>query len=124
VALLERLGVAAHLRAPVERLSGGERQRVALARALVTDAPVLLLDEPTAHLDAPRVQELLAVLGALRDEGRTIVATTHDPRLRDDARVDRRLAMLDGRLEEERDGNARTPGAADVAAGQTPEDGG
>jgi putative ABC transport system ATP-binding protein len=96
--LLERFGVAVHLRTPVERLSGGERQRVALARALVTDAPVLLLDEPTAHLDAARVQDLLSLLAELRAEGRTVVATTHDPRLRDDARVDLRFAMLDGSL--------------------------
>jgi putative ABC transport system ATP-binding protein len=59
---------------------------------------VLLLDEPTAHLDAARVRDVIALLAALRDEGRTIVATTHDPRLADDSRVDRVLTLLDGRL--------------------------
>jgi putative ABC transport system ATP-binding protein len=97
-ALLARFELTALADTRVERLSGGERQRGALARALVCAPPVLLLDEPTAHLDAARVRDVIALLAALRDEGRTIVATTHDPRLADDSRVDRVLTLLDGRL--------------------------
>ncbi len=97
-ALLARFELGALADARVERLSGGERQRGALARALVCAPAVLLLDEPTAHLDGARVRDVIALLAALRDEGRTIVATTHDPRLADDPRIDRVLDLADGRL--------------------------
>jgi putative ABC transport system ATP-binding protein len=96
--LLERFGLASRVRTIAGRLSGGERQRGALVRALVRDPAVLLLDEPTAHLDAANAAELVALLASLRDEGRTIVCATHDPRLAEDARVDRAVQMADGRL--------------------------
>ena len=97
-ALLERFGLTPLADTRVERLSGGERQRGAVARALVNGPDVLLLDEPTAHLDAERVKDVVAMLAALRDEGRTIVATTHDPRLAESASVDRVLDLADGRV--------------------------
>ncbi len=80
-ALLDRLGLAAHEATRAERLSGGEKQRAAIARALVRDPAVLLLDEPTAHIDAPQVEALVRLLAELRAEGRAIVTSTHDPRL-------------------------------------------
>nr|MDQ3038121.1 ABC transporter ATP-binding protein [Myxococcota bacterium] len=60
--------------------------------------PILLLDEPTANLDLANASEVVALLASLRDEGRAIVCATHDPRLADDARVDRAIAMSDGRV--------------------------
>jgi len=62
-------------------LSGGELQRLALARAVLADAPVLLLDEPTAHLDAERQDALLATLRQLAS-GRTVIMASHDPAAR------------------------------------------
>ncbi len=62
----------------VRRLSGGEQQRVALAQALAQDAPTLLLDEPTAHLDVRHQIDLLDRARALADSGRTVVAALHD----------------------------------------------
>lgn len=62
-------------------LSAGERQRVALARAFVRDAPLLLLDEPTANLDGQTEQEVLEAVRRL-SEGRTVILVAHRPALR------------------------------------------
>jgi ATP-binding cassette, subfamily C, bacterial CydD len=62
-------------------LSAGQRQRLALTRALLSDAPLVVLDEPTAHLDAGAEQAVLAVLGQLRRAGRTVVVVAHRPAL-------------------------------------------
>ncbi len=59
-------------------LSAGQRQRIAIARALLRDAPVLLLDEPTAHLDPDGARQLLSVLETQFAE-RTVVLVTHRP---------------------------------------------
>jgi len=76
--LLAALGVGERASALPRELSGGEAQRVAIARALAVDPPLLLLDEPTASLDASRRAELGDLLRSLLDEGRTLVVATHD----------------------------------------------
>ena len=96
--LLERFGLADKAQTRVEKLSGGERQRGALARALITGANVLLLDEPTAHVDADNAERMIATLAELRDEGTTILASTHDPRLAEHEAVDRVLSLTAGKL--------------------------
>jgi iron complex transport system ATP-binding protein len=76
-------------------LSGGERQRAALARALAQEAPVLLLDEPTAALDVGRQQEALELVGELRAErALTVLGAMHDLTLA--GQYADRLALLDG----------------------------
>jgi ABC-type polar amino acid transport system ATPase subunit len=77
-ALLATLGVEHRAAALPRELSGGEAQRVAIARALAVDPPLLLLDEPTASLDADRRTELRDLLRGLTGEGRTLVVATHD----------------------------------------------
>jgi putative ABC transport system ATP-binding protein len=96
--LLERFGLAERIDSATDKLSGGQRQRAALARALILDPPILLMDEPTAHLDTDNALEVVKLLAELRDDGRTVVAATHDPRLADDPRVDRVVTMRDGAL--------------------------
>lgn len=64
-----------------EGLSLGQRQRVALTRALVSDAPLVILDEPTAHLDAAGEAVVLDTVRALREAGRTVLLVAHRPSL-------------------------------------------
>ena len=75
LAAVDLQGLAAR---PVTALSGGEQQRVLLAQALAQDAPLLLLDEPTAHLDVRHQLDLLGRVRALADAGRTVIAALHD----------------------------------------------
>jgi len=76
--LLSTFGVDHRASALPRHLSGGEAQRVAIARALAVDPPLLLMDEPTASLDPERRAELGALLQRLRQQGRTLVISTHD----------------------------------------------
>jgi len=59
-------------------LSGGQRQRVLIARALAQEAQILLLDEPLSGVDRPSGERILALLDELRDDGRTVLVSTHD----------------------------------------------
>jgi putative ABC transport system ATP-binding protein len=97
-ALLERFALSKLAHANSETLSGGERQRAAIARALLRDPPLLLLDEPTAHLDDARARVLLDALADLARETRALVVATHDPRVVSAAGVARVLDLADGRL--------------------------
>ncbi|OYU88752.1 MAG: ABC transporter [Burkholderiales bacterium PBB5] len=88
----------------LQALSGGERQRVLLARALATEAPVLLLDEPTTHLDAPH-QVALARLFRQLAARHTVVTVLHDLPIA--VHADRLLLLHQGRLVA--DGPAQQP---------------
>ena len=82
----------------MDELSGGERQRVILAQALAQDAPVLLLDEPTTHLDMRHVVELLTVVrGLARKQGKAVLAIFHDLNLAS-AYCDRIHVLSEGRV--------------------------
>jgi ABC-type multidrug transport system ATPase subunit len=95
--VLERLGLAAHAEKRVGTLSGGMKQRVALAVALLGDPPILLLDEPTASLDAQSRSDFLYLLGELKRSGKTLLFSSH----RQDeilSLADRVLILEQGRL--------------------------
>ena len=75
---LERVGMARYGSRQIGQLSGGQRQRVFLARALAQQAPVLVMDEPFAGIDARTQADLLALLGGIRDEGGSVIVVHHD----------------------------------------------
>ena len=75
---LAQVGLESKATTGFGRLSGGQRQRVMIARAIAQEARVLLLDEPMSGVDRPSSESILGILDRLRDEGRTIVLTTHD----------------------------------------------
>ena len=83
----------------LHELSGGERQRVLLARALAVQAPVLLLDEPTTHLDPPHQVAVVRLLQRLAAEGRTVVSVVHDLPLA--LQADHLVVMQQGRVQAE-----------------------
>lgn len=79
--MLRQVGLAERQAHRPGKLSGGEQQRVAIARALALDPPLLLADEPTAHLDQVQVDGVLRLLREIADAGRMVVVATHDERL-------------------------------------------
>jgi putative ABC transport system ATP-binding protein len=80
-ALLESVGMSDRLSHRPGDLSGGQQQRVAIARALALDPPLLLADEPTAHLDYVQVEGILRTIRNLAAPGRVVVVSTHDDRM-------------------------------------------
>lgn len=78
--LLDKVGLLSKKDAYPDNLSGGQKQRVAIARTLAMKPQVLLFDEPTSALDPELVNEVLAVMKELADEGRTMLIVTHEMR--------------------------------------------
>ena len=77
-ALLAKVGIADKRHAYPSELSGGQQQRAAIARTLAMQPKVILFDEPTSALDPEMVQEVLSVIRALAEEGRTMLMVTHE----------------------------------------------
>jgi len=78
MAALEKVGMGAFASRQISQLSGGQQQRVFIARALVQEAPLSMMDEPFAGVDAATEQAIVELLRSLRDQGRTVVAVHHD----------------------------------------------
>ena len=91
-AALERAGMAHLAGRQIGELSGGQRRRAFIARALAQEAEILILDEPFSGVDASAQAEMMDVLDGLRDDGMTIMLSTHDLSLAF-RRFDRVLAM-------------------------------
>src|SRR6185312_664083 len=103
---LEQVGLGDRQKHMPNELSGGQQQRVAIARALINDPALLLADEPTGNLDTAASLEILKLLGALNDAGRTVVIITHEEEVSLFAK--RVVRMRDGRIESDQVQRNRT----------------
>ena len=112
--LLARLGMADRAHHRPSQLSGGQQQRVSIARALINGGEVILADEPTGALDRHSGEEVLAILGELNAEGRTVILVTHDSTVAKRAR--RVVEMSDGRIVDDRVVASGAPAAATTLA--------
>jgi manganese/iron transport system ATP-binding protein len=103
-AALERVGMESFRQRQIGELSGGQKKRVFLARALAQAAQVILLDEPFTGVDVTTEAEIIRLLGALRDEGRVMLVSTHNlgsvPEFCDRAVLIDRKVLASGRVEE------------------------
>jgi sodium transport system ATP-binding protein len=75
--LIERFGIEEYAGARVEKLSSGMKQKISIARTIVHDPPVLIFDEPTVGLDVMAALEMQRVIRELKEEGKTIIFSTH-----------------------------------------------
>lgn len=95
--VLEAVGMAEMANKRPDQLSGGQKQRIAVARALVTNAKLVLADEPTANLDHDTAYRIIDLMKSMRDEfGTAFVFSTHDPKIMNEAEVI--YTLEDGRL--------------------------
>jgi len=97
---LDKVGIADKAEAYPAQLSGGQQQRAAIARALCMEPRALLFDEPTSALDPELEQEVVKVIKALAEEGRTMILVTHDMKLAADV-SDHVIFLHKGKIEEE-----------------------
>lgn len=92
--LLEQVRLTPHIKKRVGELSGGLKQRLALAVALLSDPPILVLDEPTASLDIRSREEFLLLLRSLRHDGKTMIFSSHH--LEEITALANRVLLLEG----------------------------
>ena len=94
MALLAMVDLTEKAKSQVRTLSGGQKQRFSIASALVNDPRVLFLDEPTTGLDPQARRHLWGLVRIIRDEGRTVVLTTHY--MEEAEELCDRVAIMDG----------------------------
>jgi len=97
--LLVSFGLVERMNHKPNQLSGGQQQRVAIARALANDPEVILADEPTGNLDSKTGKFVMDFLGAMHNQGKTIILITHDIELVNYAK--RIVHLKDGEIEKE-----------------------
>lgn len=94
---LEKVGLGQRMSHKPSEMSGGQQQRVAIARAIAQAPPVILADEPTGNLDSHSTKEIMGILRALHEEGRTVILITHDNEIAMQAK--RVIKIRDGCIE-------------------------
>ncbi len=94
--MLERVGLASHLKKKPTQLSGGQKQRVAIARALINDPEIIIADEPTGALDSQTSMQILQILKEIADSGKLVIMVTHSEKV---ASISSRVVEIsDGRI--------------------------
>lgn len=78
---MKRLGIEKYAKKKPTQLSGGQQQRVAIARALVSNADIILADEPTGALDSTTGEELMELLQEINESGKTLILVTHNEKV-------------------------------------------
>ncbi len=95
--LLKAVGMESQADKRPDQMSGGQKQRVAVARALVSNAKMVLADEPTANLDHDTAHKIIELMKKMRDEfGTTFIFSTHDPKIM--AEAETTYTLEDGRV--------------------------
>jgi len=95
--LLKAVGMESQADKRPDQMSGGQKQRVAVARALVSNAKMVLADEPTANLDHDTAHKIIDLMKQMRDEfGTTFIFSTHDPKIM--AAAETNFTLEDGRV--------------------------
>ena len=95
--MLDMVGLRTHAKHKPTQMSGGQQQRVGIARAFVSDAPIILADEPTGNLDSKTTAEIMGlIINRARELDQTLLIVTHDNRIAEYA--DRVFHIFDGKI--------------------------
>jgi len=94
--MLDKVGLGDRMHHLPNELSGGQKQRVAIARALVTEADLILADEPTGALDSKTSDEIMQLLMDINAEGRTVLIVTQENEIANLCR--RKIEIVDGKI--------------------------
>lgn len=97
--VVKQLGIEDVINKKPTKMSGGQQQRVAIARALVTNANIILADEPTGALDSKNGEEVLNLLKDINKMGKTVIIVTHDTKIA--SMTNRIITINDGRIVED-----------------------